>query len=563
MPEAAAFCPACGASTPTDDGPVASPGEHVQQDHRRRLQDALGSGYQLRELIGEGGFGRVYRAVDLKLKRAVAVKVIRAELLLSTTSMERFQRESQAVAQLRHPNVIPVYSVGEAGGLAYFIMPLIAGITLRQALEQQERLSVQETLRIVGEVASALETAHQAGLVHRDIKPDNIMLEGVERRVLLMDFGVAKALAVEGEELTASGALVGTPLYMSPEQASGETHIDHRSDIYSLGVVAFQMLTGAPPFTAETARGVIAKHITEAAPAVTHRRVECPPFLAEAVARCLAKEPGDRWESAGALLKALRSESVRTLVSKPAEGLTPEAAHPVVRRMRWGAFGYVAITGSMFVIDLTGDGSVDFAPAVLILGAFFVAGFYGSLVTAGFTWRDALSRGGSAPRGSSRTLTPSRSDSSGIRSHAAVVQKIRSERATMAGLIAPLPKSERDQLEHVLPTVDKLIARAAGVAKRLDDVELRIETEKLKLEKNQEAISSTGGGVWDLRSALAEREEKLLGELDGQRGDLTGQLRESLVSIYGLRDAVGHATDSGVSSSMTEVQQAIDHTSRH
>ena len=145
----------------------------------------------------------------------------------------------------------------------------------------------------------------------------------------------------------------------------------------------------------------------------------------------------------------------------------------------------------------------------------------------------------------------------------AVVHKIRSERATIAGLIAPLPKTERDQLEDVLPTVDKLIARAAGVANRLDDVEQRIETEKLKLEKNQEAISTTGGGVWDLRSALAEREEKVLGELDGRRGDLTGQLRESMVSIYSLRDAVSHATASGVSSSMTEVQQAIDHTSRH
>jgi len=241
------------------------------------------------------------------------------------------------------------------------------------------------------------------------------------------------------------------------------------------------------------------------------------------------------------------------------------AAHPAVRRMRWGAFGYVALTGSVFVIDLMGDGSVDFAPAVLILGAFFVAGFYGSLVTAGFTWRDALGRGGGAPHSSRspRTLTPTRSDSSGVRTHAAVVQKIRSERATIASLIAPLPKSERDRLEDVLPAVDKLIARAAGVAKRLDDVEQRIETEKMKLEKNQAAISSTGGGVWDLRSALAEREEKLLGELDRRRGDLTGQLRESLVSIYGLRDAVSAATASGVSSSMNEVKQAIEQASRH
>ena len=252
MPEAAAFCPACGASTPTDEGPVAAPGEDVQQEHRRRLQGALGDGYQLRELIGEGGFGSVYRAVDLKLKREVAVKVIRAELLLSTTSMERFQREAQAVAQLRHPNVIPIYSVGDAEGLAYFIMPLIGGVTLRRELDRVDRLPIDETLRIIREVAGALQAAHKTGLVHRDIKPDNIMLEGDERRVLLMDFGVAKALAVEGEELTASGALVGTPLYMSPEQASGETHIDHRSDIYSLGVVAFQMLTGVPPFTAES-----------------------------------------------------------------------------------------------------------------------------------------------------------------------------------------------------------------------------------------------------------------------------------------------------------------------
>ncbi len=522
-------------------------------------------------MIGQGGFGAVYRAVDLRLKREVAVKVIRAELLLSQTSMDRFQREAQAVAQLRHPNVIPIYSVGEAKGLAYFIMPLITGVTLRGALEHEKRLPIDETLRIIREVAGALQAAHKIGLVHRDIKPDNIMLEGDERRALLMDFGVAKALAVEGEELTASGALVGTPLYMSPEQASGETHIDHRSDIYSLGVVAFQMLTGAPPFTAETARGVIAKHITDEAPAVSQGRADCPRFLADAVARCLEKEPRDRWDSAGALLEALSSVSVATSAPRRAKTSTARApdrvaAHPAVRRMRLGAFGYVVLTGSTFAIDVIDNGSVDFAPAVLVLGLFFVAGFYGSLVTAGFTWRDVLGREGGPRHGSPRsrrTLTPSRSDSSSIRSHAAVVQKIRSERATLAGLIAPLPKSERDQLEGVLPAVDKLIARAAGVAKQLDDVEQRIEIEKMKLEKNQAAINSTGGGVWDLRSVLAEREEKLLGELDGRRDDLTGQLRENLESIYGLRDAVSHATASGVSSSMNEVKQAIAHTSRH
>jgi hypothetical protein len=281
------------------------PGDEAEG--RQRLQLALGDGYEVRELLGRGGFGLVFTAFDKRLKRDLAVKVLRMELAQSANFMDRFEREAMTAAQLRHPNIVPIYTIGEKDGLAYIVMPLIKGETLQALLERDGPLPMAETCRILTDAASALAAAHGVGLIHRDIKPDNIMLEGAERRVLLMDFGIAKMLSGSDAALTGTGVLIGTPLYMSPEQGSGDKDTDQRSDIYSFGVVAYHMITGKPPFAGTSGADLIRQHVLTPATDVRMFRPTVPPAMAVAVMRCLQKDRTKRWQSAEELRAALQA----------------------------------------------------------------------------------------------------------------------------------------------------------------------------------------------------------------------------------------------------------------
>lgn len=313
LPENVGFCPSCGSATPTSTfkEPGTPPQSVIGEDSAFELQisAALGADYELGERIGLGGFGAVYRARDLKLKRDIAVKVMRADLASNPGLRDRFQREAESVASLRHPNILPIYSIGEAEGLVYFVMPLIQGKSLADLLAEG-MLPLDESRRIVAEIASALAEAHRVGLVHRDIKPDNILLEGPEQRALVMDFGIAKAIDSRETKLTATGMIVGTPQYMSPEQASGDEHVDHRTDIYSLGVMAYQMFAGVPLFEGASARSVIVKHITTEPEDLAAKQPELPLEVARAVMRSLAKEPEDRWQSSDDFAAAVRAPAV-------------------------------------------------------------------------------------------------------------------------------------------------------------------------------------------------------------------------------------------------------------
>ena len=276
-----------------------------------RLSDALGSAFTIEGEIGRGGMGVVYRARDEKLKRRVAIKVLPPELAFQQEIRARFTREAETAARLSHPHIVPIYTVGEGNGLVYFVMGYVDGESVGGRLKRRGKLPVEEVRRIMKETADALSAAHAMSVIHRDIKPDNILLDGTRGRVMVTDFGIAKAMSGgTGGTLTSAGVAIGTPQYMSPEQAAGEKEIDGRSDLYSLGILSYQMLTGELPFNAPTVAGILMKQITELPPSLADKRPDCPEDLALAVTRCLEKDPENRWPSADALRRALESRVV-------------------------------------------------------------------------------------------------------------------------------------------------------------------------------------------------------------------------------------------------------------
>jgi serine/threonine-protein kinase len=391
--------------------------------------------------------GIVYRARDRRLKRLVAIKLLPPELAFRAEIRTRFLREAETAAQLSHPNIVPIYTVGEQSGLVFFVMALVEGETVASALGTRGTFSTESTRRVLREVADALAYAHARGVVHRDIKPDNILLDAETGRALVTDFGIARAMTGEdgGEgtgpgsisRLTATGIAIGTPAYMSPEQSAGERTIDGRSDLYSLGVVGYQMLTGEPPFTAANTPALLMKHLTETPVSVSDRRADVPPELGRAIMMLLAKEPENRFPSAAALAAALepgsaaaedarvRHNAASSVAGVPAysptgqrSGMRPapswgdmQAGHggssslqddpeyqptedelrrwhatPVMKfRRRLGYYAFVNIV----IILLAIIGSTDFL-GLTGLWSVYMAFQYARLWSDGFDWRDVF-----------------------------------------------------------------------------------------------------------------------------------------------------------------------------
>jgi eukaryotic-like serine/threonine-protein kinase len=275
----------------------------MPSDHLQRLGTALAGRYTVERELGRGGMATVYLADDVKHRRQVAIKVLRPELG-SLLGPERFTREIRIAAGLTHPHILPLFDSGEAGGLLFYVMPYVRGETVRQKLARERQLPVAEAIAIGRQVASALDHAHAHGLVHRDIKPENILLH--EGEAMVTDFGIALAAgAAPGERLTETGLMVGTPEYMSPEQAAGERTLDPRTDVYSLGCVLYEMLAGEPPYVGSTPQSVLAKRFTDPVPAVRRLRPAVPVAVEQAIMKALARVPADRFASAGALTDAL------------------------------------------------------------------------------------------------------------------------------------------------------------------------------------------------------------------------------------------------------------------
>jgi len=291
IPESSKFCSTCGADVSGGDGPTSTSSVDLV---RERLQRLIEGEYRIERLLGKGGMGQVFLAHDLTLEREVAIKVLPPDVSQDDQVVRRFQQEAKTAAKLDHPNIIPIYRVESEGGLNYFVMKYISGTSLEDLLDKKEPLPVPEIQRILWEAACALGHAHQRGVVHRDVKPANIMFDH-DGRVMLTDFGISKALqAATG--LTATGMIIGTPHYMAPEQGKGAP-VDGRADQYSLGVVGYRMITAELPFSGDSVHTIIYKHIYEEPPLASAKRPGIPGSLTLAVSRALAKEPDQRFRT--------------------------------------------------------------------------------------------------------------------------------------------------------------------------------------------------------------------------------------------------------------------------
>lgn len=288
-----------------DSGP-GGPAAPKHDELGARLQAALGEGYAVESQLGAGGFAVVFLVRDLSLKRALAAKVLSPDVIASHSVLERFKREAETIAQLSHPHIVPLHFIGQKDDLVYLVMQAIDGGSLADRLDRERQLPIDDAARIFSEVASALAHAHKRGVVHRDIKPQNVLIDKETGRALVTDFGIART--AEGGSLTATGMVVGTPAYLSPEQVTGEPS-DHRADIYALGVMAYEMLSGQAPFTGATPTAVLMKRLAGPPESLKKLRPEIPDTLVDLVDACLATDPNERLSNAADITRALTGHS--------------------------------------------------------------------------------------------------------------------------------------------------------------------------------------------------------------------------------------------------------------
>jgi len=574
-----------------------------------RLRQALGSSYTVEGEIGRGGMGVVYHARDERLKRKVAIKVLPPELAFREEIRIRFLREAETAARLSHPHIVPIHSVGEGpDGLVYFVMMYVDGEPLGAKLKRRGRLPPEETRRILIETADALGAAHAVGIIHRDVKPDNILLEGSRGRVVVTDFGIAKALSSTtggGGTLTATGVAIGTPHFMSPEQAAGDREIDGRSDLYSLGVVGYQMLVGELPFQAPTVPGILMKQITELAPHITDRRPDCPEELAACVMRCLEKEPEARWPTADALRRALESRSTAPYRARrpssprarpsPARAESPEFGAPVprspqvprrsarrgeraakaaesggeavlVRRMRGAFVSWASVCGGLMLLDLIQGGGLGWSIWVAgMWGGFGLLPQYMKLWNSGYSWRDVLQRP-SAPdaaearlgKASARALDlpPPTTDEFGRQVSA--VQQARSDRKAILKIMEKLPSSERKLLPDVAATVDALSKRAEDLARMLHAVSAGVDQGALARIEEKIATSKRQpeGAERDRQLSLLERQRQALTDLLTRRRGIEEQIESCVIAMQNVRFDLLRLKSAGVAAVLGDLTNA-------
>jgi len=576
----------------------------------KRLSQALGTSFTLEGEIGRGGMGVVYHARDERLKRKVAVKVLPPELAFREEIRIRFLREAETAARLSHPHIVPIHSVGEGPeGLVYFVMAYVDGESLGARLKRRGRIPPEEARRILMETADALGAGHALGIVHRDVKPDNILLEGSRGRTVLTDFGIAKALtsSTGPGTLTATGVAIGTPHYMSPEQAAGDREIDGRSDIYSLGVVGFQMLTGELPFSAPTVPGLLLKQITEQAPYLKDKAPTCPDDLASCVMRSLEKEPEARWPTADALRRALESRSAppyrprrtgrSTRFSTGAEAAGPPAQlqgrgrpdSPMARRrsgraalkeaktqltasgepkmvaeFRDRVVTWVGICGGMLVIDLITGGGINFAQWVALpWAAFGILPRYMKLWQSGYSWRDVLHRpaaldGAEARLGLARRNANAPATTEEFGHQLETVRQARNDREAIMKIMERVPASERKLLPDVTATVDALLKRAEDLARMLHGMSADVDEGALaRLDDRIEAVRHHEEGTERERQlSLLERQKQALGDLLTRRRRVEEQIESCVMAMQNVRFDLLRLRSAGVAAVLSDLTHA-------
>ena len=497
------------------------------QSHVMRVLDTQ---YEVEKEIGRGGMGIVYKGRDKRLKRPVAIKLLPPELAFRSEIRTRFLREAEMAAQLSHPHIVPIYGVDEREGLVYFVMALVEGENLGTRIARDGPVKPDEARRILREVGDALAYAHEQNTVHRDIKPDNILIDAATGRTMVTDFGIARAVSEGGDaKLTATGIAIGTPAFMSPEQSAGDRDIDGRTDLYSLGIVAYQMLCGDLPFNATSTPALLVKHLSER-PVPIDQRANVPPDLARAVMLCLEKRPEDRFPDARAFVQALDTGQMPNLPARagaaypqaapswtPAaqqyepEGPTKEEvarwyAPPVVE-FRKAIAPFLFVTAALFLVQLIGG------PSLLFISAFWAIGVaykYARLWSDGYDWRDAFKQPrdkmivdvaaetlddaraifNSDKRAEVRERTRRRRLSTGVDSpggvpaisareaaalgsgpYAAAARQALLDREEVIRLVESLPKSEQDRLPKVVESARSLTDSVLGLATGLAAIE--------------------------------------------------------------------------------------------
>ena len=572
----------------------------------QRLSQALGSSFTLDGEIGRGGMGVVYHARDERLKRAVAVKVLPPELAFREEIRMRFLREAETAARLSHPHIVPIHSVGEGPeGLVYFVMAYVDGESLAARLKRRERLPPEEARRIMMETADALGAGHALGIIHRDVKPDNILLEGSRGRTVLTDFGIAKALtSTTGPgTLTATGVAIGTPHYMSPEQAAGDREIDGRSDIYSLGVVGYQMLAGELPFSAPTVPGLLLKQITEQAPNLQDKTPTCPDDLASCVMRSLEKEPEARWPTADALRRALESRSAppyrpsrrpslsalarpetrlgepparmsgggrpeRRRATRPSpkrdpkSDLTASGEPRLVAKFRDGFVSWASVCGGLTFIDLITGGGLGWSLFVTVpWGAFGLLPQYMKLWQNGYSWRDVLNRPAApdaqgALLGPRRALPAPKADEFGR--HVDTVRLARNDREAILKIMERVPASERKLLPDVVVTVDALLKRAEELARMLHGMSADVDDGALaRIEVRIEAVKHHEEGTERERQlSLLDRQRQALSDLLTRRRRVEEQIESCVLAMQNVRFDLLRLRSAGVAAVLSDLTNA-------
>ena len=563
-----------------------------------RVIVAIGTQYDVGDEIGRGSMGVVYRAIDLRLHRTVAIKVLPPDLAFRPETRERFLREAEMAAQLSHPNIVPIFSVDEKSGIVYFVMAYVDGESLGERIEREPRPPLDLVRRVLREVADALDYASRRGVIHRDIKPDNILLDRHGERPVVTDFGIARAAETQSR-LTVTGVAVGTPAYMSPEQAMGDRELDGRSDIYSLGVLAYRMIAGELPFRANSSAAMMMKHLSERPLPLATKRPDAPRELVDAVERAMAKHPEDRWQNAGALRDALDgmptasftgASPARVPAPVPVRASDPQlpahgssarerkrkkrkhedslevfAGKPLEERLRiarrdlfiagagvTALAGFNALTWPMFFWTLF--------PAFFM--GWSVVAKVGTLWSEGVPLRDVFrpNRGPRSPRSSPSADAASLAPSDVLAGpHGAAVRRAAEDRAHIQVIVSNLAKADRDLVPDVLPTVDALAERIALLAQMLHRLDHDVAPGTLeRLEGRIGEVEREGPSAIDQerRLSLLKRQRATLADLAERRARVARQLESAGLALENLRLDLLKLRSSGVQAAIHDVQNA-------